>query len=92
MEAISRSTDGFELAEADLALRGEGQILGEKQHGLPELRLASVLTDRDLLEIAREDALSLIEADPHLGDPAHGPLAAEVRSRFAAAWEWVSSG
>ena len=45
MAAFVSTTDGFELAEEDLRLRGEGQVLGERQHGLPELRLASVVRD-----------------------------------------------
>ncbi len=53
MNALVSTSDGFELAEHDLRLRGEGQILGDRQHGLPALRLASVLTDGQLIEVAR---------------------------------------
>jgi len=92
MQAIVSTEDGFALAEEDLVLRGEGQLLGDRQHGLPELRLASLVTDRDLLDIARSDAAALVLADPHLERPEHGPLADEVKRRFGAAWTWVSSG
>jgi ATP-dependent DNA helicase RecG len=92
MQAIASTSDGFELAEYDLRLRGEGHILGDKQHGLPALRLASVLTDGELIETARADAKALIEVDPHLASPGHRPLLAEVKRTFSAAWEWVSSG
>jgi len=92
MQAIVSTEDGFALAEEDLALRGEGQLLGDRQHGLPELRLASLVNDRDLLDIARSDAAALVLADPHLERPEHGPLADEVKRRFGAAWTWVSSG
>jgi ATP-dependent DNA helicase RecG len=92
MAAIAATTDGFALAEADLTLRGEGQVLGERQHGLPELRLASVTRDADLLAEAREDARAIVAGDPALARPEHGPLLREVRRRFADAWEWVSSG
>ncbi len=92
MQAIVSTEDGFLLAEEDLALRGEGQLLGDRQHGLPELRLASLVTDRDLLDLAREDAQALVATDPHLVRPEHGPLGVEVKRRFGAAWTWVSSG
>ena len=92
MQAIAATSDGFELAEYDLKLRGEGQILGDRQHGLPALRLASVLTDTDLIVLARDDARAIIEADPHLSEAANAPLGREVRRTFAAAWAWVSSG
>jgi ATP-dependent DNA helicase RecG len=67
-------------------------VLGERQSGLPELRIASVLRDGDLLEAARADAAALVAADPRLVEPAHAPLLAEVKRRFGADWEWVSSG
>ena len=92
MQAIASTSDGFELAELDLRLRGEGHILGDRQHGLPALRLASVLTDSELIEAAREDARVLIEADPHLKSPVNRPLFREVSRTFDAAWTWVSSG
>ena len=92
MQAIEATSDGFELAEYDLRLRGEGHILGDRQHGLPALRLASVLTDGDLISVARADASTIVEADPHLRDPSNAPLLREVKRTFAAAWTWVSSG
>lgn len=92
MNAIAATEDGFELAEYDLRLRGEGQLLGERQHGLPELKIASLLDDMELLGKAREDAIEIVEADPHLSDPHHGPLLDEVVRRFGASWKWVSSG
>jgi ATP-dependent DNA helicase RecG len=92
MHAIAETNDGFDLAELDLGLRGEGHILGDRQHGLPALRLASILTDSDLITQARDDARAIIEADPHLSAPEHRPLGREVQRTFVTAWEWVSSG
>lgn len=92
MQAISENTDGFDLAELDLGLRGEGHILGDRQHGLPALRLASILTDSELITQARDDARAMVEADPHLAAAENRPLEREVHRTFAAAWEWVSSG
>ena len=92
MAAIASTSDGFELADLDLKLRGQGELLGEKQHGLPDLRLASLVDDIDILIDAREDARRLVMADPHLQDPIHGPLSAELRERFTDVSKWVSSG
>ncbi len=92
MQAIASTTDGFELAEHDLRLRGEGQLLGARQHGMPELRLASIITDTDLLDAARADASALVAEDPHLSQPVHSPLRLVMEQSFARDWEWVSSG
>jgi ATP-dependent DNA helicase RecG len=92
MAAIATVNDGFALAEQDLRLRGEGQVLGERQSGLPELRLASVLRDGELLDAARADATALVAADPRLEAPEHAPLLEQVKRSFGADWEWVSSG
>lgn len=92
LAAIETTADGFELAERDLALRGEGEVLGERQSGLPALKLARLGTDSALLDAAREDAREIVAADPALADPAHRLLALDVRRRLGDAWEWVSSG
>ena len=76
LKALVRTTDGFELAEVDLDLRGEGTIMGERQKGRNDLRLASLRRDREWVEAAREVALSLV-ADG-LGLEAHTELADEV--------------
>lgn len=92
MQAIASTTDGFELAEYDLRLRGEGHILGDRQHGLPALRLVSVIADGELIATTRKAAFEIIEADPHLEQPQHGPLSREVKRVYREAWEWVSAG
>jgi len=92
MNAITSTADGFDLAEQDLRLRGEGQVLGERQHGLPELRLASIIRDTDLVEAAREDAHYIVTVDPHLHDARNAPLMVAVRRSYGRDWEWVSSG
>ena len=62
---MEKITDGFELAEVDLQLRGPGDYFGTRQSGLPNLRMAR-LTDTDLLTLAREEASALLESDPEL--------------------------
>ncbi len=76
LEAMVASTDGFELAEVDLDLRGEGTIMGERQKGRNDLKLASLRRDREWVAKAREIAFELVDADPDLSD--HPLLAAEV--------------
>ncbi|MDZ4724648.1 MAG: ATP-dependent DNA helicase RecG [Leptospira sp.] len=63
LEALTKSNDGYELAEKDLAIRGPGEILGVKQSGLPEFKLANLVTDKDLLEGAKEDAKKYSSGD-----------------------------
>lgn len=92
IQALLESTDGFELAQRDLELRGAGQLLGDRQHGLPDLRIADLLTDIDLVEAARADAFDLVNRDPDLSSPELRPLGLEIKRRFVNAWKWVSSG
>ncbi len=68
LEALVASTDGFELAEVDLDLRGEGTILGERQKGRNDLKLASLRRDRTVVADARRAAIELIDSDPGLGN------------------------
>jgi ATP-dependent DNA helicase RecG len=77
LSALERSTDGFELAEVDLDLRGEGTILGTRQKGRSDLKLASLRHDKDLVVRAREAAFAITEADPMLAG--HPLLRDEVR-------------
>ena len=64
--ALERSNDGFELAEVDLELRGEGTILGARQKGAPDLKLASLRRDKELVAVARRVAFDLVDGDPAL--------------------------
>ena len=82
LELLVRSSDGFEIAEMDLRLRGPGQVLGTRQSGLPDLALASLTDDGEVLERARAVAQEITQADPSL--QAHPGLAqalAEQRRR-----------
>ena len=68
LEVLVRTTDGFEIAEMDLRLRGPGQVLGTRQSGLPDLALASLADDGSVLEEAREEAADILREDPELRD------------------------
>jgi ATP-dependent DNA helicase RecG len=74
MAAMTQTTDGFEIAEMDLKLRGPGEFFGTRQHGLPEFKLADITSEMGLLQEAKEDALALLEADPRLTNPEHRHL------------------
>jgi ATP-dependent DNA helicase RecG len=76
LDAVAATSDGFELSELDLSLRREGTILGGQQHGQSDLKLLSLVRDRDLIGSAREQATRIVDADPELVD--HPPLAAAV--------------
>ncbi len=82
LDVLTRTSDGFRIAEEDLRLRGPGEVLGTKQHGLPELRLADLAADFPLLARAREDAFALVRGDPELGAPEHEGLRRELLRRL----------
>lgn len=82
LRVICESTDGFRIAEEDLRLRGPGELLGKRQHGLPTFRMANLLTDLDLLEQARDDAAQLLRADLHLLRQEHASLRRRVLERY----------
>ncbi|HEX6597045.1 MAG TPA: helicase-related protein, partial [Acidimicrobiales bacterium] len=66
LAALERTSDGFELAEVDLDIRGEGTVLGTRQKGQSDLKLASLRRDRDIVGRAREVAFAIVDADPYL--------------------------
>jgi ATP-dependent DNA helicase RecG len=82
LDAMTATTDGFKIAEADLALRGPGDFFGTRQSGLPEFRVADLLRDAAALEAARRDAVALIRDDPQLLAPEHRALRVALLQRW----------
>jgi ATP-dependent DNA helicase RecG len=82
LEAIAGERDGFRLAEIDLELRGAGDVLGVRQHGLPEFRVARLPEDAELLVRARDRADSILLEDPRLELPEHALLREAVVGHF----------
>jgi ATP-dependent DNA helicase RecG len=82
LEAIANESDGFRLAEVDLKLRGAGDVLGTRQHGLPEFRVARLPEDVELLVRARDRADEVLVADGRLEQPEHALLREAVVARF----------
>jgi ATP-dependent DNA helicase RecG len=82
LEAIANESDGFRLAEIDLELRGAGDVLGTRQHGLPEFRVARLPEDTELLVRARDRADEIVVSDPALAEPEHALLREAVVAHF----------
>jgi ATP-dependent DNA helicase RecG len=83
VDAVAATLDGFQLAEVDLELRGEGDVLGDAQSGArTSLRLLRVVKDGDLIALARQEAERILDADPAL--KAHPGLAAAIERRLDA--------
>jgi ATP-dependent DNA helicase RecG len=89
LEALSRYQDGFKLSEVDLAIRGEGTLFGSRQSGMPDLKVAKLLRDIDVLVEARREAFSLVSEDPTLKSPVHRPLRREIRELLGKDVEWL---
>ena len=87
LKAVASTSDGFELANKDLELRGTGTILGERQSGFTDLRLTHLLRDIELLKAAREEAFGLIREDPDL--LRHPQIRLEMEGRYADRLEWL---
>ena len=84
LDVLTHTNDGFEISEIDLRLRGPGQVLGTRQSGLPDFALASLIDDAEVLELARNQALKLLEDDPGLAK--HDLLRSLVQKQ----WESLS--
>ena len=87
LEALARTTDGFELADADLAIRGEGTLFDIKQSGMPDLKLVRLPNDAELVRRARARAFAVIDKDPELAE--HPSLKREMEDRFRDSIEWL---
>jgi ATP-dependent DNA helicase RecG len=82
LEIMTRSNDGFEIAEHDLKLRGPGEMLSTRQHGLPDLKIANIVDDFELLVMARKNAFELVCQDPMLTDAEHRNIRKALLAKF----------
>jgi ATP-dependent DNA helicase RecG len=82
LRAMERERDGFKIAEADLKLRGPGELLGARQSGLADFRFANLARDTRLLTEARREALAWLERDPKLRARASAGMREILRHRW----------
>ena len=80
---MCETTDGFKIADEDLSLRGPGDFFGSKQHGLPQLKIASLLSDSELLTLSRRAATELLSEDSEMSKPEHREIRRQVNSMFS---------
>ena len=83
LRTLASTTDGFRISEEDLKLRGPGDFFGNRQHGLPQMKLADLSGDMRLLRQAQQAAQELLKEDPTLSRPEHAPVRERVRKLFA---------
>jgi len=89
---LTATTDGFRIAEEDLRLRGPGEMLGTRQHGLPQLRVADLLQDGDLLRMAQRDAGDLLREDSQLRREEHRLLRTMLMDKYKAGLAFIDAG
>ncbi len=93
LNAMVRTQDGFELAELDLSLRGPGEFFGTRQAGLPDFRVANLLRDRQLLELAKQEAARFAnQPDPSLTEPERARVWARLREAWQRRYGLVEAG
>lgn len=90
MKVMTKTSDGFVISEKDLELRGPGDFFGTRQHGIPELKIANLYRDMEILKKAQEAAFKLMEQDRLLANPENMLLNSAVREKFKDAAKSIS--
>lgn len=92
METMCRTNDGFEISEVDLKLRGPGNLMGTQQSGVLALRIADLVKDQEILQIARHHAIQLLQEDPRLEIEQHQKLKQTIieLSKKSTIWNYIS--
>ena len=92
LEVFAKTEDGFEIARADLELRGMGDLFGERQSGMPTFKVANPLRDEHLMLLTRELASAILERDPELTHPEHAGIRRALTERYSRALELFRVG
>jgi ATP-dependent DNA helicase RecG len=92
LQVLVDTPDGFTIAEEDLRLRGPGEFMGARQHGLPELHIGDLVRDAELIRSARDDARQLIASDPRLAQPEHAALRQAMFRKFETVLDLADAG
>ena len=82
LNVIKNNRDGFKIADEDLKLRGPGDFLGSRQHGLPDMKIADIFADREILHLAGREAEKMLAEDPALSLPEHRLLRKEIAELY----------
>ena len=92
LDTMVKTTDGFEIAETDLKLRGPGDLMGTQQSGILDLLIADLAKDQKLLQLARESASAILADDPELSSPEHVNIARHLASlkKHVVNWSRIS--
>lgn len=92
LRIMEETNDGFRIAEEDLEIRGPGEILGTRQSGLPEFKIADIVRDGRILNEARYEAFAIIEQDPELAAPEHALLKEVLATRWGGKLRFLGAG
>ncbi len=92
LRSLCDTNDGFRIAEVDLSMRGPGVIFGTRQHGLPELKVADIIEDADLLRVARQEAFDMVGRDPQLRGSEQTLVRCTLQKRYRSKMELADVG
>ncbi len=92
LRIMTKTCDGFKIAEMDFKLRGPGEFFGTRQHGLPELKVSDLIRDFPILKQARTDAFEIVSRDPHITQETHQKIRKKVLETFKDRLELISIG
>lgn len=92
IQVMVRSNNGFEIAEEDLNIRGPGEFFGTRQSGIPNFKIANIISDAALLETAKKEAMQLVKDDPRLNEPAHQLMKQMLNAHWKGHLEIASVG
>ena len=92
LNTLVRTSDGFEIAKADMSLRGTGELLGLKQSGKVALKIANLAIDTDIVEQTMKDAQAIVEVDPQLRAPDHSATRSEFLRLYRDAESYLHVG
>jgi ATP-dependent DNA helicase RecG len=92
LDTMQEIRDGFLIAERDLEMRGPGEFLGTRQSGVPDLKVAKLIRDASLVDLARREAFAVLKADPGLSAPEHASLRAALTRAWGTRFALASVG